>query len=48
MIPKELGGPDHRRNMQLTYQACNQQKGTSTDIEFRTLNSRIIPSTVSS
>ena len=43
MIPRELGGPDHRRNMQLACKNCNQRKGTSTDIEFRTLNSRIIP-----
>jgi len=43
MIPKELGGPDHRRNMQLACKTCNQKKGTSTDIEFRTLNSRWIP-----
>ena len=44
MIPKELGGPDHRRNMQLSCKSCNQKKGTSTDIEFRTVNSVLIPS----
>ena len=43
MIPKELGGPDHRRNIQLTCQSCNRKKGTSTDIEFRELNKRLIP-----
>ena len=43
MIPKELGGPDNRRNMQLACQTCNQKKGTSTDIEFRELNKRLIP-----
>ena len=43
MIPRELGGPDHRRNMQLACKTCNQKKGTSTDIEFRTLNSALIP-----
>lgn len=43
MIPKELGGPDHRRNMQLTCKACNRLKGTSTDIEFRHLNAHLIP-----
>ena len=43
MIPKELGGPDHRRNMQLACQSCNQKKGTSTDIEFRELNREFIP-----
>ena len=43
MIPKELGGPDHRRNMQLACQTCNRKKGTSTDIEFRRLNANLIP-----
>ena len=43
MIPKELGGPDHRRNMQLACKTCNGLKGTSTDIEFRRLNVRLIP-----
>ena len=43
MIPKELGGPDHRRNMQLACKICNQKKGTSTDIEFRALNAALIP-----
>ena len=43
MVPKELGGPDHRRNMQLACQTCNQKKGTSTDIEFRQLNADLIP-----
>jgi hypothetical protein len=43
MIPRELGGPDHRRNMQLACKTYNQKKGTSTDIEFRTLNSALIP-----
>ena len=43
MIPKELGGPDHRRNMQLACKTCNRLKGTSTDIEFRRLNARLIP-----
>ena len=43
MIPKELGGPDHRRNMQLTCKNCNSLKGTSTDIEFRQLNAHLIP-----
>ena len=43
MIPKELGGPDHRRNMQLACETCNGLKGTSTDIEFRHLNARLIP-----
>ena len=43
MIPKELGGPDHRRNMQLACKNCNSLKGTSTDIEFRQLNAHLIP-----
>ena len=43
MIPKELGGPDHRRNMQLACKPCNEKKGTSTDIEFRQLNAGRIP-----
>ena len=43
MIPKELGGPDHRRNMQLACKTCNSLKGTSTDIEFRQLNAHLIP-----
>ena len=43
MIPKELGGPDHRRNMQLACDTCNRLKGTSTDIEFRHLNAHLIP-----
>ena len=43
MIPRNLGGPDNRRNMQLTCESCNQKKGTSTDLEFRQLNSRLIP-----
>ena len=43
MIPKELGGPDHRRNMQLACKPCNEKKGTSTDIEFRQLNAKLIP-----
>ena len=43
MIPKELGGPDHRRNMQLACGACNRKKGTSTDIEFRLLNADLVP-----
>ena len=43
IIPKELGGPDHRRNMQLACRSCNQKKGTSTDIEFREINKRLIP-----
>ena len=43
MIPKELGGPDHRRNMQLACKPCNEKKGTSTDIEFRQLNAGLIP-----
>ena len=43
MIPKELGGPDHRRNMQLACETCNKKKGTSTDIEFRHLNAHLIP-----
>ena len=43
MIPRELGGPDHRRNMQLSCKSCNQKKGTSTDIEFRSLNADLIP-----
>ena len=43
MIPKELGGPDHRRNMQLACGICNRKKGTSTDIEFRQLNADLIP-----
>lgn len=43
MIPKELGGPDHRRNMQLACKTCNLFKGTSTDIEFRHLNAHLIP-----
>lgn len=43
MIPRELGGPDHRRNMQLACGACNRKKGTSTDIEFRQLNADLIP-----
>ena len=43
MIPRELGGPDHRRNMQLTCKSCNQKKGTSTDIEFRAFNAELIP-----
>ena len=43
MIPKELGGPDHRRNMQLTCMTCNKKKGTSTDHEFRQLNAHLIP-----
>ena len=44
MIPKELGGPDHRRNMQLGCKTCNNTKGTSTDIEVRQLNAHLIPS----
>ena len=43
MIPKELGGPDHRRNMQLACKSCNRKKGTSTDTEFRQLNVNLIP-----
>ena len=43
MIPKELGGPDHRRNMQLACKTCNRLKGASTDIEFRHLNTHLIP-----
>ena len=43
IIRKELAGPDRRRNMQLACQNCNQKKGTSTDIEFRELNSSLIP-----
>ena len=43
MIPKELGGPDHRRNMQLACKSCNRKKGTSTDTEFRQLNANLIP-----
>ena len=43
MIPKELGGPDHRRNMQLACITCNKKKGTSTDHEFRQLNAHLIP-----
>jgi 5-methylcytosine-specific restriction endonuclease McrA len=43
MIPKELGGPDNRRNMQLSCKTCNNRKGTSTDIEFRQLNADLIP-----
>ena len=43
MIPKQLGGPDHRRNMQLSCGTCNKKKGTFTDLEFRQLNSHIIP-----
>ena len=43
MVPKELGGPDNRRNMQLTCATCNKKKGTSTDIEFRHLNVNLIP-----
>ena len=43
MVPKELGGPDHRRNMQLTCRTCNILKGTSTDLEFRDLNASLIP-----
>ena len=43
MIPKELGGQDHRVNMQLSCGTCNKKKGTYTDIEFRELNSHLIP-----
>ena len=43
MIPRELGGPDHRRNMQLACGTCNRKKGTSTDLEFRQLNVDLIP-----
>ena len=43
MIPKELGGPDDRRNMQLACETCNSLKGTSTDLEFRHLNAHLIP-----
>ena len=43
IIPRELGGPDHRRNMQLACKTCNRLKGTSTDIEFRRLNAHLIP-----
>ena len=43
IIPKELGGPDHRRNMQLTCHSCNRKKGTATDIEFRETNQHLIP-----
>ncbi len=43
MIPKELGGPDHRRNMQLTCPTCNRKKGTLTDMEFRALNHPTLP-----
>ena len=42
MIPKELGGPDHRRNMQLACETSNSLKGTSTDREFRELNAHLI------
>ena len=43
LIPKDLGGPDHRRNTQLACKTCNGKKGTSTDMEFRELNSVTIP-----
>lgn len=43
MIPKELGGEDHQRNMQLTCKPCNRKKGTSTDQEFRRRNTHLIP-----
>ena len=43
MIPKNLGGPDNRRNMQLACESCNRKKGTSTDLEFRQRNARLIP-----
>ena len=43
MVPKELRGPDSWRNMQLTCAICNKKKGTSTDREFRRLNSHLIP-----
>ena len=43
MIPRELGGPDNRRNMQLACQSCNRKKGTMTDLEFRELNRGMMP-----
>ena len=43
MIPNELGGPDHRGNMQLACKSCNRKKGTLTDTELRQLNANLIP-----
>ncbi len=43
LIPRDLGGPDHRRNTQLACQYCNHLKGTSTDLEFREINRDLLP-----
>ena len=43
IIPKALGGPDNIRNCQLACKACNQAKGTMTDIEFRQKHSKYLP-----
>ena len=43
MIPKILGGGDTKRNVQLACRTCNRKKGTATDMEFRALNSGLIP-----
>lgn len=43
MIPLDMGGPSHWRNMQLACRSCNKKKGTMTDLEFRKLNYDLIP-----
>ena len=43
IIPKALGGPDNIRNCHLACKACNQSKGTMTDIEFRKKHANLLP-----